>query len=57
MRRRNEALQAERDLLHKLVVYISTCSEIEAHDIFRRLRTSHDPLEMAKSLSYQQASW
>ena len=51
MQRRNEALQAERDLLHKLVVYISTCSEIEAHDIFRRLRTCHDPLEMAKSLS------
>jgi hypothetical protein len=51
IRRRNEALQTERDLLYRLIVYMSTCSEIEAQDVFRRLRACHDPVVVAKSLS------
>jgi hypothetical protein len=50
IRRRNEALQTERDLLYKLIVYLSAGSEIEVQDVFRRLRACHDPLEVAKSL-------
>jgi hypothetical protein len=50
IRRRNEALQAERDLLWRLIGYLSTGAEIEVQDVFRRLRACHDPLEVAKSL-------
>lgn len=51
MQRRSEALQTERDLLYRLIVYMSTRSEGEAQEAFRRLRTCNDPLEVAKSLS------
>lgn len=51
VQRRNEALQTERDLLYRLAVYMSTRSEAEAQEAFRRLRTCDDPLEVAKSLS------
>jgi hypothetical protein len=51
IRQRAEALQAELDLLHKLVRYIHTCSNIEAQEGFRRLRACEDPLDVAKSLS------
>ena len=51
MQRKNEALQTERDLLYRLIVYMSTRSDIEAQEAFRRLRTCSDPIEVAKSLS------
>jgi hypothetical protein len=51
IRQRTEALQTEVDLLHKLVRYIHTCSNIEAQEGFRRLRACEDPLDVAKSLS------
>jgi hypothetical protein len=51
----NDALQTELDLLHKLIVYMGTRSDIEAQEAFRRLRTCDDPLELAKSLSTQLA--
>ena len=44
-------MQTERDLLHRLIVYISTRSGIEAQEAFRQLRTCDDLLEVAKSLS------
>jgi hypothetical protein len=46
-----EALQTELDLLHGLIRYIHTCSDIEAQEGFRRLRACEDPLDVAKSLS------
>jgi hypothetical protein len=52
IRQRAEALQTELDLLHKLIRYIHTCSNIEAQEGFRRLRACEDPLDVAKSLSY-----
>jgi hypothetical protein len=51
MQQRNEVLLTERDLLRRLIVYMSTRSTIEAHEAFRRLRVGQDPLEVAKSLS------
>lgn len=51
IQRRNGALQTERDLLYRLITYMSTRSNTEAQEVFRRLRTSDDPLEVAKSLS------
>jgi hypothetical protein len=47
----NDALQTELDLLHKLIVYMGTRSDIEVQEAFSRLRTCDDPLELAKSLS------
>jgi hypothetical protein len=57
MQLRNDALQTELDLLHKLIVYMGTRSDIEAQEAFRHLRTCDDPLELAKSLSTQLAQW
>jgi hypothetical protein len=51
IRQRTEALQTEVDLLHNLVRYIHTCSDIEAQEGFRRLRACEDPLDVAKLLS------
>jgi hypothetical protein len=51
IQRRNDALQTEPDLLRRLIIYMSTRSEIEAQEAFRRLRTCDDALEVAKSLS------
>lgn len=51
IQRRNQALQMERDLLHRLIAYMSTRSNLEAQEAFRRLRKGDDPLEVAKSLS------
>jgi hypothetical protein len=51
MQQRNEVLLAERDLLRRLIVYISTRSTIEAQEAYRRLRAGHDSLEVAESLS------
>jgi hypothetical protein len=51
IRQRAEALQTELDLLHKLIRYIHTCSNIEAQEGFRLLRACEDPLDVAKSLS------
>jgi hypothetical protein len=51
IQQRTEALQTELGLLHNLVRYIHTCSDIEAQEGFRRLRACEDPLDVAKSLS------
>jgi hypothetical protein len=51
LRQRAEALQTELDMLHELIRYIHTRSNIEAHEGFRRLRACEDPLDAAKSLS------
>jgi hypothetical protein len=48
---KNATLQIERDLLYRLITYMSSRSVIEAQEAFRRLRTGHDPFEVAKSLS------
>jgi hypothetical protein len=41
----------ELDLLYRLIVCMSTRSEIEAQEVLCRLRTCDDPLEIAKSLT------
>lgn len=46
IRKRTEALQAELDLSKKLINHMHTCSDTEAQEIIRRLRTSG----IAKSL-------
>jgi hypothetical protein len=51
IRQRAEALQTELDLLHGLIRYIHTCSNIEAQEGFRRIRACEAPLDVAKSLS------
>lgn len=51
LRRRNNVLETELDLLHRLINYIRTRSGIEAEEAFRQLRASDDPLEVAKLLS------
>jgi hypothetical protein len=51
MQQKNEVLLTERDLLRRLIIYMSTRSTIEAQEALRRLRTGHDPLRVAKSLS------
>lgn len=51
MQRKNESLQHELELLHKLLVHIRTRSSVEVEDTIRRIRAGGDPLEIAKSLS------
>jgi hypothetical protein len=51
MQQKNDVLLTERDLLRRLIVYMITRSTIEAQEAFRRLRTGHDPLKVANSLS------
>lgn len=51
LRRRNDALETELDLLLRLINYIRTRSDDEAQEAFRQLRASDDPLEVAKLLS------
>jgi hypothetical protein len=51
MQRKNESLQHELELLHKLLVHIRTRSSGEVDDTIRRIRAGGDPLEIAKSLS------
>ena len=51
LRRRIEALQAERDLLYGMLVCVRTCSESDAQEVFRQLRVCSDPIKVAKALS------
>ena len=51
MQRKNESLQYELDLLHKLVVHIRTATSDKVEDTIRRIRAGGDPLEIAESLS------
>lgn len=51
IQQRNGVLQTERDLLYRLIVYMSTRSEIEAKEVFGRIRMCSNPFEVAKSLS------
>jgi hypothetical protein len=51
MQLENEVLLIERDLLRRLIIYMSTRSTVEAQEAFCRLRTGHDPLKVAQSLS------
>lgn len=50
MQRRNETLQYELDLLHKLVIHIRTSSSVEAEGVVRQIRAGRDPLDIARSL-------
>ena len=50
MQRKNETLQTELGLLHKLVLHIRTSSSVEVEDIVRQIRAGVDPLELARSL-------
>ncbi|KAM0709751.1 hypothetical protein Q7P35_003791 [Cladosporium inversicolor] len=51
IQRKNESLQYELGLLHKLVVHIRTSSSTEAEGTVRQIRAGSDPLEIARSLS------
>ena len=51
MQRKNESLQHELDLLHKLVVHIRIGSSVEVEGTIRQIRAGRDPLEIAKPLS------
>jgi hypothetical protein len=53
MQRRNESLQYELELLHKLIVHIRTSSSAGVEETIRQIRAGRDPLEIAKSLSIQ----
>ena len=50
MQRKNETLQHELDLLHKLFVHIRTSSSVEVEDTVRHIRAGADPLDIARSL-------
>ena len=50
LRRKHDGLEAEVTQLHRSIGYIRTCSDQDARMIFRRIRDSRDPLDVAKSL-------
>jgi hypothetical protein len=51
LRRKNDALETELDLLRRLIDYIRTRSIVEAQEAVQQLRACDDPLEVAKLLS------
>lgn len=51
LRQRNNALEAELDLLRRLINYIRARPSIEAQEAFRQLRACDEPLDVAKLLS------
>lgn len=50
MRRKNETLQGENDQLRSLLDYIRSRSEVESMEIYRRVRTANDPLDVVELL-------
>lgn len=46
MRRRNDALQNEINQLKGLLAHIRCCPEVEAQEIYRRLRASNNPQDL-----------
>jgi hypothetical protein len=50
MRRKNESLQSELDQLRTLLDYIRNRSEVESMEIYRRVRTAADPMDVVELL-------